>query len=160
MSPPRVHKIVALLQEKVRLEPAHRRLFYLSFAILWLSGAAWLAAVWLKEASLGPARTPLQAISMKIHGAAMLGYLALLGSLSIHIRRGFALRANRLSGSLVIALNAGLMVSAWILYYAADEALRGWNSVIHWTIGLAVLPLLIGHIVVGRKRSAKPNGEE
>ena len=31
----RTAKIIALLREKVRLEPWHRRLFYIVFGVLW-----------------------------------------------------------------------------------------------------------------------------
>lgn len=49
---PRTAKIIALLQEKVRLEPFHRRLFYLVFALLWISGALWLVVECLKDLRL------------------------------------------------------------------------------------------------------------
>ena len=150
----RASKIITLLKERVRLSPAHRRFLYLTFAILWLSGALWLVAEWFKDAELGPTRTPLQSQSMKIHGAAMLVYLAMLGTLWTHIQRGFALQANRLSGSLVIAVNAVLTVSGWILYYLGDDMARDWSSLAHWIVGLAVLPLLIGHILLGRAQTS------
>ena len=149
----RAGKIIALLQEKVRLEPNHRRLFYLVFAILWLSGALWLVAEWRKPGDLGPVRTPVQTLSMKIHGAAMLGYLAMLGTLWTHVRRGFALRANRLSGTLVIGVNVALLLSGWMLYYVTEDVLREWSSLIHWSIGMATVLLLSGHILLGRSIS-------
>ena len=146
----RAGKIIALLQEKVRLEPNHRRLFYLVFAILWLSGALSLVAEWRKPGDLGPIRTPVQTLSMKIHGAAMLSYLAMLGTLWTHVRRGFALRANRLSGMLVIGVNVALLLSGWMLYYITEDVLREWSRLIHWSIGLATVLLLSGHILLGR----------
>jgi hypothetical protein len=147
-------KIIALLKDKVRLSPAHRRFFYLTFGILWLSGALWLVAEWANDSDLGPTRTPLQSQSMKIHGAAMLLYLSTLGSLWTHIQRGFAWRANRLSGSVIIAANVVLAVSGWILYYLADDRVRQWSSLVHWALGLTILPLLIGHILLGRARTS------
>jgi hypothetical protein len=158
----RASKIIALLHEKVRLEPSHRRTFYLVFGLVWLSGGLWLVAEWLKEPELGPIRTPLQTTSMKIHGAAMLIYLAMLGTLLTHIRRGFALRANRFSGSLVIGVNVVLVLSGWLLYYITDDSLREWSSVTHWTIGLSNLPLLCTHVLLGRTWSTKldPANEE
>jgi hypothetical protein len=151
----RESKLVALLQEKIRLEPNHRQLFYLVFAVLWLSGALWLIAEWLKQADLGPVRTPLQTLSMKIHGAAMLGYLAMLGTLWTHVRRGYALRTNRLSGTLLIAVNVALLLSGWMLYYVSEDVLREWSTLIHWSIGLVTVLLLSGHIWLGRWSSRK-----
>jgi len=146
----RTAKIIALLQEKVRLEPFHRRIFYSVFGILWSSGALWLLIEWFKDPELGAARTPLQTFSMKIHGAVMLIYIAMLGTLMIHMRRGFALRANRLSGSFVIGLNAILTLTGWLLYYIADDTARQWSSVTHWVLGLVILPLLCTHVLLGQ----------
>ena len=151
----RTAKIVALLREKVRLEPWHRRLFYLVFGVLWGSGSLWLFIEWFKDPELGTARTLLQTISMKVHGATMLVYLALLGTLIAHIRRGTALKANRLSGFTMIALNGVLVLSGWLLYYVSDDAVREFSSTIHWVIGLIALPLLCAHILAGRGWSAK-----
>ena len=146
----RTTKIIALLQEKVRLEPFHRRVFYTVFGILWGSGALWLLIEWFKDPELGAARTLLQTFSMKIHGATMLLYLALLGSLFTHVRRGTALKANRLSGFSIITLNTVLALSGWLLYYVSDDGLRAWSSTLHWIVGVSVLPLLCGHVVLGR----------
>jgi hypothetical protein len=156
----RTAKIIGLLQEKVRLEPFHRRLFYLVFALLWISGALWLVVEWLKDPELGPARTPLQTFSMKIHGAAMLVYLAMLGTLLTHVRRGTALRANRFSGFSKIALNGILALTGWMLYYLTDDALREWSSMIHWTVGLSSLFLLIAHVQLGGRWARKLAGKD
>jgi hypothetical protein len=151
----RASKIIALLHEKVRLEVWHRRAFYLVFGVVWLSGGLWIVDEWLKKPELGPIRTPLQTVSMKIHGAAILIYFAMLGTLLTHIRRGFALRANRFSGSFVIGVNVVLALSGWLLYYITDDSIRKWSSVIHWTIGLSILPLLCTHVLLGHTWSTK-----
>jgi hypothetical protein len=156
----RTTKIIALLQEKVRLEPFHRRIFYSVFAVLWGSGALWLLIEWFKDPELGTARTLLQTFSMKIHGATMLLYLALLGSLLTHSRRGTALRANRFSGFSTLALNGILALSGWLLYYASDDTYRQWSSTIHWAIGLTSLPLLCGHVFLGRRWNRKLDDNE
>jgi hypothetical protein len=154
----RTTKIIALLQEKVRLEPFHRRIFYSVFAVLWGSGTLWLLIEWFKDPELGTVRTLLQTFSMKVHGATMLFYLAMLGSLLTHIRRGTALKANRFSGFSTLALNGILLLSGWLLYYASEDTYRQWSSTIHWAIGLASLPLLCGHIFLGRRWTARQLG--
>jgi hypothetical protein len=152
---PRTTKIIELLQEKVRLEPNHRRLFYAVFGIVWASGFLWLLAEWFKDPELGSVRTLLQTASMKLHGAAMLVYLAMLGSLTTHIRRGTALKANRFSGFSVIAINGILVFTGWILYYLTDEKTRQWSSFIHWTVGVSSFVLLVAHIWIGRNWAAR-----
>lgn len=148
--PHRTARIIELLQEKVRLEPFHRRLFYIVFAILWLSGALWLGIQWLKDPSLGPVRTPVQALAMRVHGAILLVYLPMLGTLITHVRRGAALKANRWSGFTVIGLNGVLLLSGWMLYYVADDTVRDWSSAIHWGLGCLMLVLIIAHVLLGR----------
>jgi hypothetical protein len=155
VSTPRTAKIIELLREKVRLEPNHRRLFYAVFGILWASGFIWLLAEWFKDPELGDVRTLLQTASMKLHGAAMLVYLAMFGSLMTHIRRGTALKANRFSGFLIIAINGALVLTGWLLYYLTDETLRQWSSTIHWTVGVSSLVLLAAHIWIGRNWAAR-----
>ena len=146
----RTTKIFDLLQEKVRLAPLQRRLFYLLFGILWASGVLWIVAEWAKDPELGPIRTPLQALTMKVHGAIMLAYLAMLGSFLTHVRMGMALKVNRLSGSSIIAINVILSVTDWMLYYLTDNLLRQWSSAAHWMIGISALLLVLAHIFLGR----------
>ena len=155
----RTSKIVALLRERVRLEPFHRRLFYVVFGILWGSGASWVLIEWFKDPELGAARTLLQTLSMKIHGAAMLVFLAMLGTLFMHVRRGWILRANRLSGCFNIGINALLALTGWMLYYVTNDWTREWASLIHWSIGLGALPLLYAHISLGRAWARKSQDE-
>ena len=150
----RTTKIVALLRERVRLEPFHRRLLYTSFATVWSSGAAWALIQLLKDPELRMTRTMLQTFVMKIHGAAMLIFLAILGTLFTHVRRGWVLRANRLSGCVNIAVSVLLTVTGWLLYYLGEDQFREWASLAHWSIGLGALPLLYAHVLVGH-RSAK-----
>jgi len=156
----RTSKIVALLRERVRLGPLHRRLFYVSFGILWGSGALWVLIQWFKDPELGAARTLLQTFAMKIHGAAMLIFLAMLGTLFTHVRRGWILRANRLSGCFNIAINVLLAVTGWLLYYIPDDSTREWASFVHWSIGLAALPLLSVHTWFGRAASDRKMNED
>lgn len=157
----RTSKIVALLRERVRLEPFHRRMLYISFGILWSSGTSWTLIQWFKDPELRTARTALQTLAMKIHGAAMLIFLVVLGTLFTHVRRGWILKANRLSGCFNIGTNILLTLTGWLLYYIADDSARDTASVIHWSIGLAALPLLTAHIWFGRATSdRKTNRDE
>jgi hypothetical protein len=151
----RTSKIIALLRERVRLEPLHRRLFYLSFGILWGSGALWVLVQWVKDAELGAARTLLQTFAMKIHGAAMLIFLVILGTLFTHVRRGWVLRANRLSGCFNIGVNTILALTGWLLYYVSSDSIRELTSLLHWSIGLGALPLVSAHIWLGRASGRK-----
>jgi hypothetical protein len=151
----RTARIVALLHEKVRLEPFHRRLFYSVFGVLWGSGALWLLIEeWFKDPEIGATRTLLQIFAMEVHGAVMLVFLLMLGTLFAHVRRGLILKTNRLSGWCIIGLNALMALTGWLLYYVSDDTARAWSSVIHWSVGLAALPALYTHILLGRTSTA------
>ena len=97
---------------------------------------------------------------MKIHGAAMLIFLAMLGTLFTHVRRGWILRANRLSGCFNIAINVLLAVTGWLLYYIADDSTRDGRASFIGRLSLAALPLLSVHIWFGRTASDRKMNED
>src|SRR5581483_11115937 len=76
----RTARLVRLLQEKVRLGPWHRRLFYTAIDALWGSGPLWLLIEGFKDPELRGVRTLLQTASMKFLGAAVLIYRALVAN--------------------------------------------------------------------------------
>jgi len=96
---------------------------------------------------LNPERLPTD-------GAVMLVFLLMLGTLFAHVRRGLILKTNRLSGWCIIGLNALMALTGWLLYYISDDTARAWSSVVHWSIGLAALPALYTHILLGRTSTA------
>jgi hypothetical protein len=140
----------------VRLDPWHRRAIYAAFALLTVTGAVWLYADRAKD-RLGPDTwQPIAADMLALHGAAAMAALLLLGALvPLHIRRGWRSGRNRLTGPLMIAVNAVLIATAYGLYYTGSDALRGWISDLHIVVGLALPAGLILHVWRGR-RSAPP----
>ena len=68
-----------------------------------------------------------------------------------HARRGWLLARNRVSGTLVIALLAALIVTGYALYYVVTDLTRGPVSIAHWVVGVALVPLLIVHVALGRR---------
>jgi hypothetical protein len=130
-----------------RLNRPFKAVVYLSFGMLLLTGAGWMYA----QARLDDLSwVTLPRLLMKIHGGAAMLALLVLGALTMHIRRGWKADKNRLSGALLIAVNAFLIVTGYGLYYAGDEALRAWLSRWHGWIGLASGVLLPAHVVAGR----------
>jgi hypothetical protein len=47
-----------------------------------------------------------------------------------------------------------------MLYYVTEDVLREWSSLIHWSIGMATVVLLSGHILLGRSIPKLANTEE
>ncbi len=139
------------------LPPWQRRLTYLACALVYATGLLWLAAHYGtgREGGSFGARSPWESWSLKLHGAAAIGFLLALGSLMPrHIPEGLAKRRNVASGILAVATAAVLVITAWGLYYAGAEELRDRLSVLHWALGLAAGPLLALHALLGRHGNA------
>ncbi len=137
-----------------QLSPGHRRLLYCFSGVLFLSGALW----WLVDYGGGhqqhryPPAEFLKPWLLKVHGAAAMVFLVVLGSLwPNHIRRAWHARANRQSGGILIAWIAGLTITGYGLYYFGGESVREWTAWLHDVLGFLSIALLILHIAVGRR---------
>ena len=98
---------------------------------------------------------------LKLHGAAAFATLIAVGAMSAHhARRGWLLARNRASGTLVIAILAALIVTGYALYYVVTDITREPVSIAHWVVGLALGPLLIAHVTLGRRGRERHHGRE
>jgi hypothetical protein len=137
--------------DSIRLKRLQRYFLYTVLALLFLSGVAWACWNYL-AASPGDFETSAKAWAMKIHGAASMAVLVLIGMLlTAHVRFAWRARRNRANGSVFLSAFAVLTITGYGLYYAGGERLRAWTSWIHLTVGLALPVLLLIHIVLGRK---------
>ena len=135
-----------VLSDLIGLKPFHRRLLYGVLALLFLTGAAW--AYWNDLVS-SPSDFDMsaKAWAMRIHGAAAMAILVLIGMLlNSHVRFAWRARRNRGNGSLFLSAFGILTATGYGLYYAGSESLRTWTSWIHLAVGLALPLLLILHI--------------
>jgi hypothetical protein len=124
-------------RQAFRVGSRRRRAIYAVFALLLLSGVAWLLARWLMDEP--EAQAPWLAYSMKLHGAAAWAATFLLGTLwSSHIRHAWVRRRNRLAGGLFAAGVFALIVSGYALYYINGELARGLAEWLHWIVGTAL----------------------
>jgi hypothetical protein len=130
-----------------RLSRPLKAVVYLVFLALLVTGAGWmLAQPHLEEEGW----EKLPRLLLKIHGGAAMLALLLLGALSLHVKRGWRADKNRLSGAILVAANAFLIVSGYGLYYASSDALRDWLNRWHAWIGLGLGVLIPAHVVAGR----------
>jgi hypothetical protein len=120
-------------------------------ALLFFTGAAW--AYWNDLVSLpGDFEMTAKAWAMKIHGAAAMAILVLVGMLlNGHVRFAWRARRNRGNGSLFLSAFGILTITGYGLYYAGGERLRAWTSWVHLAVGLALPLLLILHIWLGKR---------
>ena len=136
----------------MRLEPLFRRGIYIVFAVLFVTGAAWLAADAMKDGASGERWQAIAANLLMVHGGAAMAVLLLLGALvPLHVERGWRARRNRVTGATMVTFNAALILTAFGLYYFGSETLRPWASELHIGVGLALPVLLVVHIAVGRR---------
>jgi hypothetical protein len=139
---------------RFRLERWHRRCVYATGAALLLTGIGWLLLRYFMRPAGGFGETihPLEPWAMKLHGAAAMAALFLVGAmLHTHIRRAIKNGINLATGCSMIATLLFLAVTGYGLYYLAGEADRPVWSVLHWGVGLAAAVLLVLHIRIGRK---------
>src|SRR5262249_52408823 len=126
----------------LRLSSPFRFAVYAAFAALFLTGAAWLLADAWKDPESGEIWQAIAANLLMLHGGAAMVTLMFLGALvPLHARRNWRVRSNRPTGTLMLACNAILVVTAFGLYYVGWEAVRWWVSEVHTAAGL-FLPAL------------------
>ena len=137
--------------ELIRLKAFQQRLLYGVLALLFFSGAAW--AYWNDLVpSPGDFEMSAKALAMKVHGAAAMAILVLVGMLLTgHVRSAWRARRNRGNGSVFLSALGILAVTGYGLYYAGGENLRAWTSWIHLGVGLALPLLLFLHIWLGKR---------
>src|SRR5438046_4081844 len=143
--------------DSIRLKPLQRYFLYAVVALLFFSGVAW--AYWNYLAvSPGDFETSAKTWAMKLHGAAAMAILVLIGMLlNGHVRFAWRAARNRANGSVFLSAFGILTITGYSLYYAGGERLRAWTSWIHLAVGLALPILLLIHIFLGRR--TRPSGQ-
>ena len=137
--------------DPIRLKRLQRYFLYGVLALLFLSGVAWTYWNYL-VASSGDSEMSAKAWAMKVHGAAAMAVLVLIGMLvNEHVRLAWRAGRNRTNGSVFLSAFAVLTITGYGLYYAGGEKLRAWTSWIHLGVGLVLPILLLIHILLGRK---------
>jgi hypothetical protein len=143
----RIGKTPSALQLNFRF----RRALYAAFAVLFITGVAWIITNAQKDSPNGEFWQVVSADLLMIHGAAMMVTLILLGALiPTHILRAWASRQNRLTGTAMAISNILLIATAFGLYYAGSDTFRAWTSDVHIAVGIAFPILLALHILTGR----------
>ncbi len=139
----------------MRLSPRHELWLYGIGLLIFLSGLGWLVDhyVFAGATDFGLARGPFELWWLRLHGAAAMAGLMVLGSLFPgHIARAWRARTNHRSGLMMFGLAALLIVTGYGLYYLGDEETRPWISVVHWLIGIAAAAGLALHVRLGKRR--------
>jgi hypothetical protein len=137
----------------LRLDDRFRYGLYAAFTILFVTGTVWLIGNAKMDSPNGEFWQDVSAKMLVIHGGMAMLALIMLGALiPIHIQRAWRGRLNRLTGIAMVTVNTVLVLTAFGLYYAGSDTLRGWISDIHIAFGLAFPVVILVHIVIGRAR--------
>ncbi|HEU4709801.1 MAG TPA: hypothetical protein VFS17_10845 [Methylophilaceae bacterium] len=126
--------------------------FYSAFGLLLATGLLWLVAHYLLRTSgeFGDVIHPLEPLSLKLHGAAMMYALFTAGAMMPgHAHLHWRNQRNRLPGVLMLTALGLLVLTGWLLYYVATEETHGLIGTIHWVIGLVLLGILVWHRTAG-----------
>ncbi|HTQ00267.1 MAG TPA: hypothetical protein VMN56_13140 [Casimicrobiaceae bacterium] len=137
-----------------RLPRWHRRLVYTLTTVLVLTGAGWLAAVYLAAppGEPTPAPHPWAGPLLAIHGVA--AYAALVAYAFVghaHVRTGWRVPALRTAGACLGASVLVLVVTGLVFYYVAAEAAIPFARWTHVAAGVALPVVLAVHIRSGRR---------
>ncbi len=128
---------------KTLLAPLQKQMLYIITALLWVTGAIWMVLL-----ETDPAR-PLW---MKLHGAAAMAFLVILGTVMLHhVPAGWKQNDQRPSGGSLLIVCGVLVISGWGLYYLGNEEWRHWTRTIHSIIGLLLPVILFLHVWLAKK---------
>ena len=143
------------LEPGVKLSRALRGAFYGSFATLLITGVGWYA---LTDGRLPFNINPdfdtrrMTANLLAIHGAAAMLALITVGALlPRHMARAWKARVNRFTGIVMIAGQAVLLATGYMLYYVGDDRAREAAELVHLVVGICFPALVIWHVVAGRR---------
>jgi hypothetical protein len=148
-----------LLSERVQLSTWARRTLYTILFATFASGGAWLVVHYFPRL-VGAEGDELrrlgdEALTLKLHGLAAFAVLLAIGAMaSTHVRRAWTVRRNRYSGGVLVASLALLLGTGYALYYLVSDESRGGVSLAHWLVGLALPPLVVAHVILGRRTRA------
>jgi len=139
------------MKQRNRLSRSQSRSLYASAAVLVLSGLMWLSVhqlAWpvMSRASMEGLPSPWEPWLMRLHGAAMMAMLFLIGRISsTHVMRGLRLHLRVRDGVGLLVGAALLALTGYSLYYLIPDDWRDANGWVHAAIGIVWTVTLLWH---------------
>ncbi len=140
---------------RLMIQPWFKKFFYTLLACSWVTGLVFFVLnTWVRVAGdFGPEKHPVQFIVLVIHGFSAFVMLMLLGALfSNHVPIAWRSRRLRKVGVALVSFAGTQILTAFLLYYVANEAIREWAMYIHLFTGLLLPFMLYLHIFLGKQR--------
>jgi hypothetical protein len=115
-----VERLAPAAVGRAQMSAALRRLVLAAAALLWFSGVWWLVLhyAFAQQTPFGELPNPSEPLAMRVHGVLAVGAVFLLGWIAGgHVIERWDGARRRLSGLLLSATAAVLVVSGYALYY-------------------------------------------
>lgn len=132
----------------VRMPRGRRRAVYLVLGSLWVSGCLWLYLdqFLATHGQFGITPHPLESPILLLHGVVAIASMYLFGWITArHILRWWSARLRRISGAVLAAAFAILIVSGFALFFLVDADLQRGAALIHEVLGLGVTVFAVQH---------------
>lgn len=126
-----------------------RKSLYGTFALAWCSGVCFfvLKTWFVIDGEFGPEKHPWQYSALQIHGATAFLMMITVGVMvGGHVQHAWKLNRHRKRGVTILALVGSLIISAYLLYYIAQDESREIVELVHLTIGFSLPIALILHV--------------
>jgi len=147
---------MALITVKIPLK--YKNFLFTLFAISFVTGITFfvLKTWFVVEGEFGPEKHPLQLPMLMIHGASafllMISYGALLTG---HVPSTWKTKRSRYLGLSMVSVFTFQIISAYCLYYLANEDIRDIIEYMHLFTGISIPFILTAHIIIGRKNRGR-----
>jgi len=136
---------------KVRIPKPYQVGLFIALAISWFSGLCFfiLKTWFVVEGDYGLVKHAWQFPALQVHGFGafmmMICFGFLLGS---HVSYSWKTKKKRKSGIALIAMPAFLIITAYLLYYIAQDDVRELIEYAHLAVGFMLPGVLIWHILI------------
>ena len=143
---------------KVKIPKPYQMWFFALLAVAWISGITFfsLHSWFMVEGKYGLVKHPWQFPALQIHGATaflmMISFGFLLGS---HVPRSWKMKPKRKLGIALIAIFSFQIITAYILYYIAQDDPRVLVAYAHLAVGFLFPLILMLHIIMKVKAKKK-----
>ena len=135
---------------KAKFSNFYRRTLYALFTVSWVTGTAFfsLSRWFMVEGDFGPEKHPWQFPVLMAHGASAFLVMFFFGFImASHVPITWKLKQIRTIGIILVSCVVFQMISAYLLYYLANEEIRDVVANLHALIGFLLPVVLTIHII-------------
>ena len=163
--PPHRHSQPAPAIRSAAHHPAHmlrpmsrrvRNVVFATSALLWLSGALWMALHYFFKSTteFGVTYSPAEPSVARIHGMIGLLMLFMFGWISgTHVSVRWRQIKTHVHGLVLLIFSVTLILSGFALYYLVGDVPRTTTSIVHQLLGIVVIIIALWHWLTAPSRT-------